>query len=476
MQLSAFNLYVDGYPEVGQTLVHNTFSGAYLVLDSRVVAALEKAERGDDLDEAERALIADPDLRDPDVAVVVESRDAEDAEYRAWFQHGRAQPTLQAIVGINLACNFDCPYCCQAEVMNGSVMSWETVSHTARWLAERARAVGVDRIHVPFVGGEPLLHPDRIERLVTELGAEAGEGITVTFALITNGYFLTPEMVARLAPLGLTHAQVTLDGDAHTHSRTRVSKKGEDTFQRIFDNVVAASRTIRLTINGNYQDDTISGFGPLIEKLAAAGLAERSKVGFSPALETLASPEGSGSGSCSWSGSSAMYQVALYDASAAAGWRPNQLHAVGPCAFHNVNNFAIDPDGRIFKCPGFLGHPDWNIGHVAGGLEPERHERIVALDTQSDCGGCAHRPNCAGGCVAAVWIERGEAVGVNCERDYFEAVKGDSLVREFLIATSETIEDAVAAFPPAPVSLPPPGSAAPPAKGVRPASLKVLAA
>lgn len=471
MRLSAFNHYVADYPEVGQTLVHNTFSGAYVVLDSDVVTALHKADRGEALTADEAELAGDPDLADPDVAVVVASRKQEEAEFAAWFDRKRRRPVLDVILGINLACNFDCPYCSQATVMDGTVMSEETCDATARWLIDRALAAGVDGVSLAFVGGEPLLHPGRIERIAraVKLAMEQA-GKTFQFSLITNGYFLDEAMLDRLCPLGLAGAQVTLDGDETTHARTRVSKKGEDTFARIFGHVIAASRRIRISINGNYQTDTVHGFEPLLAKLEAAGFPDGSRVKFSPALEVLSAAAGTGSGACNFSNSDMSRQVALHDAAIRAGFAPIPLGTIGPCEFHDHHAFAIEPSGTIYKCPGFLGRPEWGIGDVRTGLG-ERYGRMLSLNPQRECGGCSHRPNCAGGCVAGQWIALGRVEGVNCEHGYFESVKRDATVRGYLLASADSPASAATQFPP-----PVPAAGEEATRARRSPSLRVIAA
>ena len=39
MRLSGFNLYVDDFPAAGSTLIHNTLSGAFTVIDRRASLA-----------------------------------------------------------------------------------------------------------------------------------------------------------------------------------------------------------------------------------------------------------------------------------------------------------------------------------------------------------------------------------------------------------------------------------------------------
>jgi uncharacterized protein len=471
MRLSAFNLYVENYPEADDTLIHNTFTGAYVVLPATEVEILRRAERGEPLAADEQAIAADAELRDPDVGILVESRREEEQEFRAWFEARRSRRRLEAILSINLACNFDCPYCCQAEVMSGKVMSKEHADATAAWLAAHAREHEIELVSLVFCGGEPLLHPERIKRIARQVrDALAGTGIEVELALITNGYFLTEELVSELLPLGLARAQVTLDGDETTHSLTRVSKKGEDTFARIFENVKQASRRIRVAINGNYQDNTVHGFGPLIRKLAEAKLSSQTSLLFSPALQVLAAPEGSASGACTRSGSDTALEVALRDEVWRHGFQASLPHQIGPCEFFDRHAFAIDPDGIIFKCPGFLGYPEWGIGHVTSGLT-ERYGRMVNQNPQRLCGSCEHKPNCAGGCVAAQWTELGRPEGISCEKAYLDRVKDESVVRGYLLATSETRAEAVAAFPEPSATLP----TQPLQRGHKPPALRVVA-
>jgi uncharacterized protein len=455
--LSGFNIYVEDYPEPGETLVHNTFSGAYVVLDASTLEILRKADRREPLTVEEQTVAADPDLFDPDVAICVSSRKAEEREFREWFERRRSgTESLDVMVCINLACNFDCPYCVQAEVMDGSTMSHSTCDATAAWIAGRATEIGVERIALAFVGGEPLLHPDRIERVVRAVAAAVE--VPVTFSLITNGYFLDAAILDRLIPLGLTGAQVTIDGDERTHPVTRVSKKGENTFKRIFDHTIAASRRIRISINGNYQDDTVHGFGPLVRQLADAGLSPESRIKFGPALEALSSPSGVGSGSCTFSQSDTRFQTALHDRIAGLGFDAGELHALGPCSFHERHSFSIDVEGTILACPGFLGHRDWGIGHVTEGLTG-RYQQLLNINAQRECTGCNHQPNCGGGCVATQWLELGRPEGVNCELGFFESVAEAGVVREYAKATGGAMPD--------PMPLPA-------ARGVRPKGLRVV--
>ncbi len=454
MRLSRFNVLVEDHPAPGETLFYNTFTGAFVVVDAAMRATLAKIDAGAPLDAREETRFAARAAlyTDPDVGIVVTSREHEDRAFDAWFDgFRRAADKLSIIVSTTLACNLDCSYCCQADVLDGRTITIETAAQTAAWIAARAQEIGARAVELAFVGGEPLLHPQRIESIASEVRRRLPEGATLTFHLITNGVFLTTDLVTRLLPLGLVSAQVTLDGDETTHATTRRSKKrGEDSFATIFANVIAAAPRIRMVVNGNFQRDTIHGFVPLLTTLREAGLPPGSRVQFSPALAGLGAPGESGSGSCTWSGSSPELMVGLTDAILQAGFDPGvrrRLYTVGPCAFHQDQSFAIDPDGHIYKCPGFLGKAEWAIGHVATGLT-DRYRRLSESRAEKDaCGTCAHRPSCSGGCIAAEWVKTGREEGVNCEIGFFESQKEPLVTRLHALATSASVGDALAKFP-----------------------------
>jgi uncharacterized protein len=145
--------------------------------------------------------------------------------------------------------------------------------------------------------------------------------------------------------------------------------------------------------------------------------------------------------------------------------------AFGPCGFHLRHYYAVEPDGHIYKCPGFLGHPDWAVGHVVSGLTA-RSQGLVDSNPQRQCGGCAHVPHCAGGCVAAEWLKAGRAEGVSCELGYFESQGEELIKRKYALATADSLAEAMAMFPPQKVPSPVPPVAARRGEAV---ALRVLA-
>lgn len=446
MQLSTFNLYVEDQPEPGKTLVYNTFTGAFVVLDPAELAALRKADAGESLTDAEQALCLE-EYADDSVGILVASHAAEEQAFSTWYEEMRSDPErLDVLVSTTFACNMACTYCCQDDVLSGKVMQEETAGQTAAWIADRAIEVGAREVRLSFVGGEPLLQPQRVGLIARSVQAALRGRVPFSFTVITNGVFLTPDLVESWLPLGLKAAQVTLDGDESTHSITRRSRTGEDLFAVIFENVARAAQRIAITIRGNYQADTVHGFVPLLAKLRGVGLPAGSKVRFTPAVANLGAPSDSAAGSCTWSGSRPEWMVPLSDAIRHAGFAPGPLLEIGPCGFHLRHHLAVDPDGHIYKCPGFLGHADWAVGHVATGLTA-RYEGLLGLRPHRECGSCVHLPACGGGCVATQYVKSGRAEGINCELGYFEGQKDQALIRMYLLEALDNEQLAITRFP-----------------------------
>src|SRR5438094_10385363 len=95
-------------------------------------------------------------------------------------------------------CNLSCAYCNEFDSFSKPVPTAEMLRRI-----DRLAALGTTIITIS--GGEPLLHPelDEIIRRIRRRGIIAG--------LITNGYLLTPERIARLNRAGLDHLQISID-------------------------------------------------------------------------------------------------------------------------------------------------------------------------------------------------------------------------------------------------------------------------
>jgi MoaA/NifB/PqqE/SkfB family radical SAM enzyme len=106
-------------------------------------------------------------------------------------------PILAQIVPIR-RCNLACTYCNEFDAVSAPVPLTEMLQRV-----DLLAALGTTIITIS--GGEPMLHPDldEIIRRIRSRGAIA--------TLITNGYLLTAERIARLNRAGLDYLQISID-------------------------------------------------------------------------------------------------------------------------------------------------------------------------------------------------------------------------------------------------------------------------
>ncbi len=138
-----------------------------------------------------------------------------------------AGPRLLQVEATN-ACNLSCPFCARTTVMKRKIGFLDP--ELFRKIAADGVVAGARSCHFA-VFGEPLMHP-RIHDLV-RIGKEAG---IPKVWISSNGSFLTPDKVEKLAAAGLDELHVCVDGaDAKTHESLRVGSCFEKVFGQLKD-------------------------------------------------------------------------------------------------------------------------------------------------------------------------------------------------------------------------------------------------
>jgi uncharacterized protein len=443
MQPSIFNVRAS-IPERGEVFLMNTLSDAQLVVSEEVAALLD-----------ELALVPDSPLGtsagDTVLALAEHGFLVPDCESdrRALteFFDGYRDDTSQLRVTVlpTLQCNFACEYCFQADRGDDSRraerMSLETADRVARWLEEKLDRIRPETLALTFFGGEPLLNlPVMFDLAARAQALTRARGVKLGISLITNGLLLTPAVVDRMVPLGLTSVKVTLDGDRETHDRMRPLRSGQGTFDRIVENIRAVAGKVRISIGGNFEESSASRYPALLDFLKSQDFSDKlARINFKPIVRDntrqLAQAGDPSSGRCTTAargGSSLCDACGLADDTMTflreetrkRGFETTDGVHMGPCEIYKRHAYTIGPDGSLFACPGFTGQPSLSTGHVDGRQEnwrvdaTERFDRLAAWER---CGDCAFIPVCAGGCAVASHTELGDMNAPTCHKRSFES-------------------------------------------------------
>lgn len=132
------------------------------------------------------------------------------------------------------ACNLRCRHCpTGVTAMRRGLMSDALFKKILREISKNIPPL---RVAVLYHGGEPLLNP-RLPEMISDLKAVGMPQVK----LVTNGMYLTGDLVERIVSSGLDHIEVSLDGESAEESddvRIRSSAK------LILSNIINLTDTI----------------------------------------------------------------------------------------------------------------------------------------------------------------------------------------------------------------------------------------
>jgi uncharacterized protein len=146
-----------------------------------------------------------------------------------------AHPAALSSVALHLThrCNLACDYCYHGrDRRDAPAMSEKTAFRAVDLLLEES--VGEHGVSIVFFGGEPLLCPELIERVVEYATVAAGASRRVTFHVTTNGTLLDGALASRLTEMGV-RILVSIDGPESDHDRHRVFPDGRGSYRLLAD-------------------------------------------------------------------------------------------------------------------------------------------------------------------------------------------------------------------------------------------------
>lgn len=305
-------------------------------------------------------------------------------------------------------CNFACPYC--YEYTDYSVMP-DKVQHDIAAYIDRTLASGrYKSMHVTWYGGEPLLG-DSFKALEFLSGkiitACRNNDIPYSANIITNGYLLDRKTAVRLAACEISLAQITLDGPGEIHDQTRMLKNGQETFDRILQNIKNSRDLLRFSIRMNVNEGNASSVMQLKQLLLEERILDdsgRVALYLSPVRSYTSSCQ---SGDCLSNASFYKLQLELIKKGINnSGFQVVEEYPVlkeSVCTAVGPDSYVIGPSGELYKCWLDLGRHELSVGYVdCKGLHLnariKKWHDFLPFDEESQCASCTMLPVCMGGC------------------------------------------------------------------------------
>lgn len=399
---SRYNIFVP--LRSGRVLAYNSMSGASAIWDRDEYDAYEGISSGRELRDQDKVssslLYGGYVVRDGTNELLVLRQEYE----RQRFDRSGFILTIAP----TLACNFGCDYCFQGcDKPKGEMLP--IVQDKIVDLVQRV-APQIQRMHIGWYGGEPLLAFSVIESLSRRMKAICeANSVQYDAMIVTNGYKLKREIALALVNCGVRTAQITLDGAPRDHDRRRTLLGGQPTFARILENLcqVIDLSALQISIRINIDARNSSSVRELLDQLRSAGLSNKRNFGvyFAP-VEAITEGCHSIADVCMTKSDYARLEVELtrYAFEAGLARLPYPGRFRGLCGAVKPNGFVLLPNGDLHKCWDTVNVPSLRVGTIfdLAAVRDNKAFRQWMRWSPFDnpiCQSCKLLPSCAGSCA-----------------------------------------------------------------------------
>ncbi len=337
-------------------------------------------------------------------------------------QHDIPQVNNYQTFSIYLAqtCNMACCYCWNRGGTFGKpghLMGWDTAQRSTRMILSLVERSSVDKVFINFYGGEPLLDFPVLQQVTQELlKHEARLEKNFYLTLDTNGTMLDGPAAQFLARY-FTQVGVSLDGSQRIHDLQRPGKYGEETWQRIANNIKAFPNQkllgIRATLT-SFSDSYLETFRHLTTLgIKRIQLEYCHEPGYhqNPIYEKLIVPPERQLAELREFVDYYVDYISEYNDTRDIPFVSNVLDNITrirrgsrftrPCGA-GANTLAINSHGKVFPCIAFVDRDEFVMGQVDDTQRLNLHQSLEGfeVDGQHQCQACWLRYDCAGGCYA----------------------------------------------------------------------------
>jgi uncharacterized protein len=171
-------------------------------------------------------------------------------------------------------------------------MSDEVVDGVLRWFERRIVEDKITGVHPGLFGGEPLMRPRTLFRVMDGLNLLAARfGAETSYYCSSNGVLLTDELAGK----GLARIQISLDGPADMHDARRVGKRGQGTFRQSMAALHRALAHIpQVTVKVNFDRQNRYRIAEVFDQLVTEGIAGLWGARIASTTSDLQFPESAG--------------------------------------------------------------------------------------------------------------------------------------------------------------------------------------
>lgn len=319
----------------------------------------------------------------------------------AYHQSQESTDEMEFVVAPTMDCNFRCTYC--FETPRHGVMEPHVADAVLEFIKARIEENDPNSIRFIWFGGEPLLAIDIIEKLSMQVKDYLSKkGIHLNMIVITNGYFITEDVVSRLLHCGVNAFQITLDGAKSKHDQRRLLANGRGTYDAIVNNLKHfKGRDVEVGIRVNIDKENLGSFGIVSDEL---GKLHLDNIKCRPALVEPAQNHDANTRSICYASDCTAFYESSDIKDYYSDWSMDDLGVqLCYCGAEHRHSYAIDEKGNLYKCWNSMGVESEVYGSVFNSDEVSANiaSQFLGRDpfTEAECRDCPYMPICGGGCL-----------------------------------------------------------------------------
>jgi uncharacterized protein len=424
LSVSKFNICFKGLQEKGR-FVYNTLSTSMLEIDDVIFNAISQM-RIPDIPEESLNLLKDQGF-------LVQADADEAREYLYYYNRtrfGETSKILKIVVIPTYSCNLACGYCLQGkgeknnlDEQASSRMDTKKADRILTFIENQISlpptSIPVERLHISFHGGEPLVAFDICDYFadkVTAIGK--AHNIKPAFTMASNLTLLNSNVLSFIKKNDVS-VQVTIDGTKQQHDTRRRYRNGKGTYDIILQNMsmlVEQGLKDNIVIRLNIDSETIKSAAETMNQVRHFS----DDIYFS-ALRPFKGKNESYRSKCldsSCEVSQESFLAEIYQMNELE--TPASFGKKGPCSLNCENKYYVDPYLDVYKCELLIGQPEYRIGNIdeSGTIRYSQefyNQMSWGPDRFEKCVNCVLLPCCAGGCPATGVEAEGNLMNAECQ-------------------------------------------------------------
>lgn len=391
MKRSKYNIFLE---DNNSYYIFNQLSSAFFEIDEQLFSTLQKEDSSLDPIEKEEIdfLLGGNFLCDDDLI-----------EENVLLQRNRIHRYSNRVARITimptLNCNFKCWYCYESHVE--SKMDEDTMASTILFIKNIIRKNKLQTLHLDWFGGEPLLYFEEVMYPVAKelLLFCKEENVNFIHGITTNGYLINLDMIQKMKEIKLTTFQITLDGSAHFHNKTRFSKTDRQTYDTIVRNIENLCREIEyvsMTLRINYTPQNLSTIDEIADSFSTD---VRKKIKIMPQIVWQYKNDIN-----SVTDNISQKLIAFSD----KGYNVKNVYlptaSAVSCYVENMFQFVVNYNGDLYKCTARDFNEKNRVGKISheGFMTPfsNYYKYFVSSYFENpECLACSLLPSCYGMCL-----------------------------------------------------------------------------